>query len=114
MVESDREPKITHYQWYRCQKSFDRLLAWLRGKGVQGLNPLHVQRKLYGSELTERHGIHAASAGLRHADIKTTAEYYADRTVKVTPGFGSALSGADVVSFSPSLKRRPPKRRQAG
>jgi hypothetical protein len=31
-------------------------------------------------------GLHAASSGLRHADIRTTSAFYADRRVKVTPG----------------------------
>jgi integrase len=99
VIESDREPKLVNYQWYRCESVFEYLLGWLRGKGVQGVKPFHALRKLYGSVLAERHGIHAASSGLRHADIRTTSEFYADRTVKLTAGFGSALSGASVLTI---------------
>ena len=56
-----------------------------------------------GNDLTDR--LHAASSGLRHADIRTTHEFYADRRVKVTPGFGSAISGASVTELPQS--RRP-------
>jgi len=76
---------------------FENLLGWLRGKGVQGAKPFHVLRKLYGSVLAERYGIHAASSGLRHADIRTTSESYADRSIKVSTGFGAILSGASVT-----------------
>jgi integrase len=97
VLESDRLPKSVNYQQYRCEETFQALLAWLRSKGVQGHKPLHALRKLYGSALTDLHGLHAASSGLRHADIRTTHEFYADRRVKVTPGFGSAISGASVT-----------------
>ena len=98
---NSREPKAVDYHWYRFESVFAYLVGWLRGKGVQGIKPIHALRKLYGSVLAERHGIHAASSGLRHANIRTTGEFYADRTVKLTGGFGSALSssGAGVLSF---------------
>jgi integrase len=106
VIESDREPKLVNYQWYRCEAVFEYLLGWLRAKGVQGIKPFHALRKLYGSVLAERHGIHAASSGLRHADIRTTSEFYADRTVKLTAGFGSALTGADVLPFAASQQQQ--------
>jgi len=112
VVESERKPKAVTYQWYRCQPVFDSLLAWLRAKGVQGNKPLHALRKLYGSMLAELHGIHVAAAGLRHADIRTTSEFYADRTLKLTPGFGSVLSGALIESF-PSPVASPRKQAQS-
>jgi integrase len=102
VIESDREPKSVDYQHYRCEETFQALLQWLRAKGVQGHKPIHVLRKLYGSALADLHGLHAASSGLRHADIRTTHEFYADRRVKVTPGFGSAISGASVTDLPPS------------
>jgi hypothetical protein len=82
------------------------LLGWLRGKGVEGNKPIHTLRKLFGSVLAERHGIHAASSGLRHADIRTTTEFYADRTVKLTAGFGSVLTGAHVLPFAAREQKR--------
>ena len=109
VIESERPPKAVSYQWYRCETVFDGLLAWLRAKGVQGQKPFHALRKLYGSVLADKHGLHAASSGLRHADLRTTSEFYADRTVKLTAGFGAALSseGGQVVSFpsSPAVSK---------
>ena len=108
VIESDRAPKSVNYQHYRCEETFKALLAWLRGKGVQGNKPIHSLRKLYGSALSDMHGLHAASSGLRHADIRTTSAFYADRRVKVTPGFGSAISGASVSTFA--AESNPPDR----
>src|SRR5262249_20683149 len=99
ILESGRPPKSVDYQHYRCEETFQALLGWLRARGVQGHKPLHTMRKLYGSALADLHGLHAASSGLRHADIRTTSAFYADRRVKVTPGFGSAISGAAVTPF---------------
>jgi hypothetical protein len=93
-------PRSLDYEYYRCEPTFKTLVEWLRSKGVQGNKPLHALRKLYGSALADLHGLHAASSGLRHADIRTTSAFYADRRVKVTPGFGSAISGASVTHFS--------------
>jgi hypothetical protein len=99
VIESVGAPKSVSYQHYRCQEVFDSLLRWLRSKGVQGNKPLHALRKLYGSALADLHGLHAASSGLRHADIRTTSQFYADRRVKVTPGFGNVICGASVTEF---------------
>ena len=82
--ESDRAPKATDYQHYRCDETFQSLLDWLRGKGVEGNKPLHALRKLYGSALCDLHGLHVASSGLRHSDVRTTSEHYVDRRVRVT------------------------------
>jgi hypothetical protein len=113
IIESERPPKITDYQHYRCEKVFQALLGWLREKGVQGNKPLHQMRKLYGSALADLHGLHAASSGLRHADIRTTSAFYADRRVKVTPGFGSAISGALVTELPKHANAVRKERRQA-
>jgi integrase len=110
VLESKRPPRNVAYPYYRF--NFEPLLAWLRSKRVQGTKPLHALRKLYGSILSDLHGIHVASAGLRHADIRTTSEFYADRSVKVTPGFGAIISAAEaVVPFpEPSNKKVKKKR----
>jgi integrase len=108
ILESERPPKAVAYQYYRFD--FDPLLDWLRAKGVQGNKPLHALRKLYGSMLSDVHGIHVASAALRHADIRTTSEFYADRSVRVTPGFGAVISGASVVPFEQASSRMGAKR----
>jgi integrase len=100
VIESVRTPKSVSYQHYRCEVVFEELLAWLRDKGVQGNKPLHALRKLYGAALADTHGLHVASSGLRHADIRTTAEYYVDRRVRVTAGFGKMLSQEIVFPSS--------------
>jgi len=112
VIESERAPKSVGYQYYRCQEVFDRLLGWLRAQGVQGARPLHQLRKLYGSALNDLHGIHAASLGLRHSDIRVTSEHYADARVKLSPGFGADLvAAASVVALPPPAQARNPKRR---
>jgi integrase len=99
VLESARTPKSVSYQHYRCEETFQSLLEWLRDKGVQGNKPLHALRKMYGAALADTHGLHVASSGLRHADIRTTAEYYVDRRVRVTAGFGKILSDDKQVTF---------------
>ena len=106
VIESECLPKVNDYQHYRCEEVFAALLGWLREKGVQGNKPLHQMRKIYGSALADLHGLHAASSGLRHADIRTTSAFYADRRVKVTPGFGSAISGAEVLKVPSQAEPR--------
>jgi integrase len=105
VIESEQQPKSVSYQQYRCQGVFDSLLGWLREKGITSQRPFHLLRKMYGSVLNDLHGIHVASSGLRHTDIKVTAEHYADSRVKLTPGFGSVLSGPSVTPLpSPGQK----------
>ncbi|HET9373893.1 MAG TPA: tyrosine-type recombinase/integrase [Chthoniobacterales bacterium] len=104
VIESERAPKGVSYQWYRCQEVFDSLLAWLRAKGVQGQKPFHALRKLFGSTMAELHGIHVASASLRHADISTTTQFYSDRTLKLTAGFGAVLSAPEAPTPFPKPK----------
>jgi integrase len=105
VIESDQKPKAVHYQWYRCQGVFDALLAWLRAKGVEGQKPFHNLRKLFGSVMAQEHGLAVASGALRHADLRTTAEFYIDRTTKRTPGFAAVLSGGKVVMLSDQPKQ---------
>jgi hypothetical protein len=42
-----------------------------------------------------KHGIHAASVALRHADIAVTSQFYADSQARVRLDFGHLLSGPD-------------------
>jgi hypothetical protein len=79
-------------QYYRCERTFEQVNAWLRKHGVNGNKPLQTLRKEYGSLLTRSYGIHAASRALRHADLRTTSEHYSDSTVRVTPGIGRLLA----------------------
>lgn len=78
-------------QWYRAQAHFDRLMDWLRKKGVTDQKPLHLLRKEAGNLVCGTEGLHAASRFLRHGDIRVTAEHYLDKKPKVTVGMGSLL-----------------------
>jgi integrase len=74
VIESGVAPDVTKlYDHYRCNAVFEKLIGWLRSKGVKTWNPLHTLRKEYGSLVTASHGVHAASQLLGHADISTTA-----------------------------------------
>jgi integrase len=92
VIRSHRPPLPPRpHQYFRCDPIFDRLVVWLRMRGLNGNKPLHTLRKEYGSLLTRRYGIHAASRALRHADLRTTSEHYSDSTARVTPGVGRLL-----------------------
>jgi integrase len=80
------------YENYRCERIFENLIAWLRDKGVETKTPLHTLRKEFGSLINQRHGIHAASLALRHANIGVTSLHYVDSRPKATPGLGGLLS----------------------
>lgn len=64
---------------YRCNRIFDGLIGWLRGKGVESRFPLHTLRKEFGSLIAAQAGIFAASLQLRHADIQLTRDHYLDK-----------------------------------
>jgi integrase len=76
---------------YRCEPAFEILYRWLRKQGVQARKPLHELRKELGAILASMKGIYAAQSVLRHAQISTTAAYYADKKTRITAGLGSLL-----------------------
>jgi integrase len=78
-------------QFYRCAETFARVTTWLRANGVQGDRPLHQLRKEFGSLINETSGIHAASRALRHSDIRTTSQYYADARRRAVVNLGELL-----------------------
>jgi hypothetical protein len=41
--------------YYRCEDTFDRLNAWLRGKGITANKPLHELRKELGAIIATAH-----------------------------------------------------------
>ena len=59
--------------------------------------PLHTLRKEYGSQICAKHGIYAASHGLRHADIAITSQHYLDRKRRATLGMGHLLAVPENV-----------------
>jgi hypothetical protein len=113
VIEADSEPRQrATYAHYRAQRDYDALLAWLRGKGVTAIKPLHELRKEFGSQVCAKYGIYAASRMLRHADIAITAQHYLDQKERVTIGMGNLLSMPDNVTPMP-LRTRSRRSRSA-
>lgn len=105
-------PTDPTYTYYRAHRHFDALNAWLRGKGLIALKPLHELRKEFGSQICAKYGIYAASRMLRHADIAITAQHYLDQKERVTVGLGHLLPGAPenvvpIDSVAVSSEERP-------
>ena len=100
VIESARPPRHDASRMnYRCEPSFKTLYAWLRSKGITANKPLHELRKELGALLASSQGIFAAQSVLRHAQISTTADYYADKKRTITAGLGSLLkTSADNVT----------------
>lgn len=83
---------------YRCERTHQSLLVWLRKQGVKGIRPIHTMRKEIGSIIASRDGIWKASLYLRHSGIVITSKLYADKKTPVTSGLGGFLSAvADNV-----------------
>jgi len=81
-------PNASSYHHYRCSAVFAMLTAWLKGRGVEGRNPLHALRKEFGTQINRSHGLFAASAALRHSSIQLTRSVYIakkDRAVFAVP-----------------------------
>lgn len=99
VIESTIQPRpesiVTHH--YRCNRSFEELIKWLRGKGISARNALHALRKEFGSQICAQAGIYAASVALRHTSINLTREYYLD---KKQPAFLSITKLLDI-EFKP-------------
>ncbi len=98
---------------YRCESDFNALYAWLRGKGITARKPLHELRKELGAILASKQGIFAAMSVLRHAQISTTAAYYADKKHRITAGLGHLLKASKGTIPFPSKTAKkaakPPK-----
>jgi integrase len=90
---------LTHSH-YRADATFSKLTNWLRTQGISTSKPLHELRKLFGSMLNDRYGIHVASLGLRHADIGITSQHYVSKRSGATVGLGAVVAEAGkVVEF---------------
>jgi integrase len=110
VIESPNLPRLDAlYENYRCERIFESLIAWLRGKGVQTKTPLHTLRKEFGSLVNKKYGIFAASIALRHANIAVTTLHYVDSRPRATAGLGALLSEkittADFGQKTKSKKR---------
>jgi hypothetical protein len=77
---------------YRCAHHFEKLYEWLRAQGIAARKPLHELRKELGAILASKEGIFAAQRVLRHAQISTTAAYYADKKQRISAGLGILLA----------------------
>jgi integrase len=100
VIESPVRPVTDkHYDHYRCQMTFDKLITWLRAKGVGGEKPLHTLRKEFGSLIAARFGIYAAKQMLGHADITTTAAHYLEAKEKPMSALGHLLPG-NVINMA--------------
>ena len=106
VIESANMPRLeATYENYRCEAIFESLIDWLRSKGVATKTPLHTLRKEFGSLLNEKHGIYAASLGLRHASLAVTTLHYVDSRSRATTGLGGLLSGSVTsVQFGKTVK----------
>lgn len=92
ILQSPRAPQPESLRpYYRAEETFDRLNAWLRGKGIRANKPLHELRKEVGAIIATEQGIFAASRFLRHSDITTTARHYADQKARINVGLGKFL-----------------------
>jgi integrase len=101
-------------QRYRCSSVFEKVNAWLRANGVEGNKPLHTLRKEAGSMIATQHGIFAAAQFLRHADIKVTAEHYADKKTRTTIDLGKLLdAGADAPDNVVKMSEDKPEAKKA-
>lgn len=97
VVASDVDvSKPKHWNHYRCDCCFKRLIAWLREKGVEARNPIHTLRKEFGSLINQQFGIFAASAALRHSSITVTREHYVDRKERIALDISDLLKKSDA------------------
>jgi integrase len=82
---------------YRAEPVFERLYAWLRGKGITANKPLHTLRKEFGSMINARFGLYAAMTALRHANMETTSSHYTDNKRSI------ALPFAEMINPQPKV-----------
>ena len=100
VIESRNEPRPgATFEHYRCQDHFEKLVAWLRLNSIKSKTPLHSLRKEFGSQICDRHGIHAASRALRHGNIGVTSAHYLDKKKPVVFGLGHLLKGSKVTAI---------------
>lgn len=108
VLESDVAARnASSYAHYRARWTFERLAEWLRTRGgITSATPIHSLRKLYGSCINDKFGLHAASLALRHANIQTTASHYVAKRTGVTVGLGSVLSSKIIPLADNALEQR--------
>ena len=119
VIDCAPKKKQTTRRSYRAEEVFGKLTAWLRAHGVTARKPIHEMRKELGALITQEHGIYAASRILRHSNVATTADHYADKKGRTTVPIGSWITPA--MKAAPkriSKKAKPakpsPARRKTG
>ena len=60
----------------RQDEVFRRVGLWMRGLGWETQKTTHEFRAYVGSQVCSKYGLEAASAFLRHADLRTTKNFY--------------------------------------
>lgn len=64
---------------YRCKKTYDMLIPWLRAHGMPELRTLHSLRKEAGSVIFEQHGSIDLAADFLRNDPRVAREHYIGR-----------------------------------
>ncbi len=101
VVEPDREfTKTKAAQFYRCNDVFRTVIDWLKAHGVLTRSPLHTLRKEFGSVVASSGDIFQAQRQLRHSQISTTEQYYADGRKRATMPVGLLLNPATKAEGS--------------
>jgi integrase len=115
VIASTRSPKVDPaYIYYRCQRTFDQLIEWLKAKGVTSRSPLHVLRKEFGSAMASKYGIFAASHALRHSSVAVTESHYATQKRTDSIGLGHLLTAPGNIVRFPAEKAQTPLDVQSG
>lgn len=96
---------------YRCERTHQALLEWVRAQGIVDRRPIHHLRKLCGDAVNKQAGIYAASSYLRHSGVRVTEQSYVDTRARVAPNV-SAVLGDKVISL-PVVERSKPKAKKA-
>jgi integrase len=77
------------WPYYRCNGTWRKLIAWLKVKGVNQRNAVHMLRKESGSVIASNFGIEAARQHLGHRDIRTTSAHYVGKKKRIEVSFPS-------------------------
>jgi integrase len=112
VVLNSSTPQGGSKEWgrhYRAEKTWERLIAWLKTNGVKARNPIHTLRKEFGSLMLANFGIYAASDALRHSSVATTEAFYAHLKKKPVLAIGRLLEGKALSGEDQSKERQPSK-----
>lgn len=109
VLTGNRKTNLTSRS-YRCEVTWQKLLAWVRAQGIEDRKPIHHLRKLCGEALNRQAGIHAASRFLRHTSVRITEKSYIDSRARIAPDVSGVL-GDKVISLPKSQEKSATRRR---